>query len=362
MKILFFPSGNLAFHAKSLDSRPLGGMETAVIRLAEALSELGHRAIVVSGLANPPLSDPLYIPHNALGDIGAVDVLIAVREWKPLCLPIQAKVRCLWTGDSYDQPQNIGIGDKRIQERLDLLLPVSNWHKERLCQESGFPIENTHVLPNGIHAAYFEGSEPRLRKRLIYSSTPYRGLEFLPPIFRKLRERHSDAELHVFSGYKVYQGSAPTDPRQLAAYQEICRRLQTIPGVQIHGNVQQKQLAREFMKSSILAYPNSFEETSCITAMEAQAAGCAVVSSERGALPETVGDAGILIPGDPQTEEYQTKFLEALDILLSNDSLFETYSANALRRAADFSWQRVAQGFSDFLLSSPLLEKLRQAA
>jgi glycosyltransferase involved in cell wall biosynthesis len=56
----------------------------------------------------------------------------------------------------------------------------------------------------------------------------------------------------------------------------------------------------------------------CIGAMEAQAAGLKIVSSSKAALNETVADRGILIDGEPQTEEYQNKFIEASINALTN--------------------------------------------
>ena len=40
----------------------------------------------------------------------------------------------------------------------------------------------------------------------------------------------------------------------------------------------------------ILAYPSTWQETSCRVAMEAMSAHCAIVTSNWGALPETCGE------------------------------------------------------------------------
>lgn len=360
MKIVFFPQSCIPFHARTLDERPLGGIETAVIRLAEALDGLGHEVKVFTPFENPPLSSPLYLPHRALGDLGPVDVLIAVRDWQPALLPIDVKYRLFWTGDSYDQPQSIGIGDRRVVKAVDRLCVVSDWHAQTLCEASHFPLSKSYVLRNGVHAGYFEGSEARARKRLIYSSTPYRGLRFVPRIYRALQKKHPDVELHIFSGYGVYAGTPPPESA-LREYALMKAELEALPGCTVHGSVKQSRLAREFMRSSVLLYPNSFEETSCITAMEAQTAGCAVVTSALGALPETVGDAGLLIEGAPGSDDYIDRFTDAADRLLSDDRLFENCSAAAMKRAVQFDWRYVAKGFSEFLHSQvPRPGTLRQ--
>ncbi len=344
MKIVFFPNSMAPFHGNTLKERPLGGTETAVIRLAEALHFLGHSVSVVSQFKNPPLTPVVYLPLHALDDIGEIDMLVVVRDWPPLLANIKATRRFFWTGDAFDQVAGVGIGDHRIASRIDEFLAVSHWHAETTCKESGFPRDKTFVLGNGIALSLFEGSEERKRKRLIYSSTPYRGLALLPSIVTDLRARHPDLELHIFSGLDVYAG-AGVDPRAVEEFKPLLEKLKNTPGCIVHGNVTQSKLAREFMRSSILAYPNTFAETSCITAMEAQAAGCPVVTSDLGALSETVGEAGILIEGTPGSPDYLKAFTHALDSLLSDDTLWAKYSMRGKERAAHFDWTKVAERF-----------------
>ena len=341
----------LPVKADSLEERPLGGMETALIRLSDELQKLGHQVIIISPQDNPPLSHPLYLPIRAVQHLGPIDVLITIREWRPAFASINTKKIFFWTGDSYNLPQSEGIGDRRIIEKLNAVLCVSSWHADTLCAESGFPREKAYVLRNGIHADYFKHSIPRKRKRLIYSSTPFRGLKLLPAIFSKLKQKHSDLELHVFSDYAVYTESKDSKYYQPAVTElaEIKSQFSSIEGCFMHGNVKQDQLAKEMLKSSILAYPNTFEETSCITALEAQAAGCAIISSYLGALPETVGDAGILIKETPGSAAYIAEFTNQLDRLLSDDALLLKLSKAGLERAKNYSWEKIAKDFADYL-------------
>lgn len=349
MKFLFFPQSCLPFHGMSLEERPLGGTETGVIRLAEELHQLGHEVIVLSGHENPPLTAPLYLPLHAIDNLGKIDVLVSVRDWTPLLAPLNARVKLYWTGDSYDQFPNVGIGDTRVAQEIDALLAVSDWHADRLCEESGFPRERAWVIRNGIRLSFFEGEEERKRKRMIYSSTPYRGLRFIPMIYRELKNRHPEAEIHIFSGYEVYAGGEAPPAHLLKEYEVLRQEFLRLPHCFLHGNLKQRDLAREFMKSSLLLYPNIFEETSCITALEAQAAGCAIVTSALAALPETVGDAGLLITGTPGSLEYLNAFIGAADRILADDELFQQLSRNGRERAKETDWRSVAERLLRFL-------------
>ncbi|RIL12441.1 MAG: hypothetical protein DCC75_00450 [Proteobacteria bacterium] len=355
MRIAIAANKCLPFHAASLEEQPLGGTETAVIRLAQQLAALSQEVSVYTGCQSPPPSVPSYFQLSKLEELKEVDILIAVRDWMQVFLPLKAKRRFFWTGDSYDQLPCIGIGDVRVHSRLDALLAVSSWHALTVSSRSGFPIEKTWVIRNGVYLPYFQGKETRHRKRLIYSSTPYRGLQLAPELYSALREKHPELELHIFSGYEVYGGAENYDKTAAKEFEALKARLSALPGCTVHGNRKQSELAREFMKSSLLFYPNTFEETSCMTAMEAQAAGCAIVTSDMGALPETVGDAGILVPGKPGSPAYNKAFIEAADQLLSDDNLFQRCSEIGIQRAkSEFDWGQVAARFLRFLEQSPL--------
>ena len=345
MKFAFFASNAVPFHARSLEERPLGGTETAVLRLAEALQLRGHQVTVFTPHENPPPSLPRYLPLRSVESHEPVDVFVSVRDWIPTFYKVPAKKRFLWTGDSFDQFMNYGIGDRRIAKVLDGLLCVSQWQAKALCEASGFPIEKAWKLANGIELKAFEKTIEKKRKRLIYSSTPYRGLEHIPRLFLELKKKHPDLECHVFSSYKIY------DQKETSDYVALVESLKSQTGIVVHGSVLQAQLAEEFLKSSILFYPCHFEETSCITAMEAMAAGCVVLSSHLGALPETVGEAGILIPGRPGQGDYDSEFISAADRLLSDDALWGRYSVAGRQRAQTYSWAQVAESFEAFLRS-----------
>jgi len=343
VKIAIYAGRCLPIHAATLAERPLAGTETAVIRIAEQLTYRNHQVTVFTSHTAPPASTPRYLPSSAVKSKEYVDCFIAVKEWMPALFRVPCRKQCFWTGDSYEAYSNFGLGDRRVSRLIDHLLAVSQWQADTLCGESGFPRERAHVIGNGIHLADFLGSEPRGRKRLVYSSAPTRGLALVPPLYLQLKALHPDLELHVFSGFGVYDTDRPYAASLRPRYETTLSELRELPGCYVHGNVLQKELARELMRSAIYFYPNSFLETSCIAAMEAMAAGCVVVTSAAGALPETVGDAGLLVPGVPGSADYQKAFVEATHRLLSDDSLWSELSTRARNRALDqLGWEGCA--------------------
>ncbi|MCB0318123.1 MAG: glycosyltransferase family 4 protein [Bdellovibrionales bacterium] len=353
MKIGIFALAGVPFHANSLLERALGGTETGVIKLAESLYKLGHQVVVLTNHPNPPPSEPLYLKHSAIPHLGELDVLIAVRNWLTAITYPKAKIKCLWTGDNHDQPVSFGIGDNRVIAGIDQLLVVSNWHKQTFCDNSGFPESKTFVLKNGIDPSRFEIDSKKHPKRLIYSSAPFRGLKLMPEIFEKILSKHPDAEFKVFSGETLY----PLDSFSIKEYQLCKERLSKLKNCIVSEPITQVELAKEMKAASILAYPNTFEETSCITAIEAMAAGCVPITSSLGALPETIADAGCLIADKPGTVEFIENFVEKICYLFENKNELDKLAIAAMKRSKELTWEKSAVNLTQ-KLEELLAEKL----
>ena len=345
MKILFCPRATVPFHGNSLLEKPLGGLEASVIHLAKALDDLGHEVIVLSEIECPPQTKPLYLPHTQGEKIGPLDVFIGIRDWHTVCIPNSAKRRFFWTRDAYTNPLSIGIGDKRVVDKIEASFFSSEWHRQTICMTSHFPLEKAKLLRDGVFLKLFEGSEKRARRRLIYAAHPQRGLSYLAIIFLKLKEKYPDLELHIFNNVASNDPSWPPLVSSDKANSAILNIFRALPGCFVHGTVLQHVLARELMKSAIFTYPCNVEETSCTIAKEAQAAGCALLTSNLGAMRETVGNSGLLISGVPGSEDFIEKYLTALDQLLADDELFHKLSQNSLKRASIFDWKVQAQEF-----------------
>lgn len=350
MRIAFYAEKCLPIHAESLSERPLGGTETALIRLAEVLEANGHEVIVFTSHKTPPASKPVYLPHPQVFQHGVFDVFVCVKDWRPAVSGAPGKRFFYWTGDGYDQFVNYGLGDSRVGKKIERFLAVSTWHKESLCAASGFPLEKSAVIYNGVHEEFFTGEETRAPKRLIYTSAPYRGLALMPSIFRALQQRFSDIEFHIFSGLSIYDTHEPFRGPHVANFAKLAKELSALPGCVLHGNVLQGQLARELMRSSVMVYPNFIFETCCITALEAQAAGCPVVASANSALPETVGDAGQVIRGEPGSAEYLKSFVDAVGVLLTDNQAWLAASrAGKARIQERYNWKAVGERFEALL-------------
>ncbi len=350
-KIIFFAGDSLPFQANSLDERPLAGGETDIIKLAEKLSMRGHDVTVYTTYQNPVASKPKYYHINQFSEtISQCDVFVAVKDLQSLLLNVPCRSKIFLTDKGFNDLTTFGLGDKRYANMVHVLMGKSKWHIKTLCEASGFPSERGVAIGNGVELSDFSGSEKRDRKRLIFASSPYKGLELTIPFLKYLREKDPQIEFHSFSGLDIYAREKSIEGVAKEQCENINRELEKISGVFVHGNILQKELAREYMKSAVLFYPNVWLETSAKVVIEAQAAGCPIITSALGALPELVGDAGILINEKVGSQEYMDKFIRATLELLSNDKLWSKLSLNGKMRAQKyFSYDLVAQRFERVL-------------
>ncbi len=85
-----------------------------------------------------------------------------------------------------------------------------------------------------------------------------------------------------------------------------------------------------YRRARIILMPSVHEETWGRVASEAQLNGIPVIAADRGALPETVGEGGLLVPIDQGISPW----VDALDRLTNDDDLYRRLAAAALAHAA----------------------------
>jgi glycosyltransferase involved in cell wall biosynthesis/Tfp pilus assembly protein PilF len=348
LTIFFCQPRSIVFDSRTPRSRGLGGTESAIVYLAEALARRGHRVVVLNNCDEPGRFDGVEytrwetLPGRCLSD--RPDVLVGVRFWQTIGKGRFAPLQIFWTGDAFDQPFVEHLADRRARAEIDLYMLQSVWQVETFRAHHHLPAAQVVQTTLGTAASTLgppgSPSVPAARaRRLAYASTPFRGLDVLLDLFPRIRAACPDATLEIFSSMQVYGVTEAEDRQQFKAVYRKARQ----PGVTLVGSLPQLELAARLAQARVLAYPNHYAETFCIAAAEAQAAGCVVVTSARGALPETVGDGGICVPGDPRTAAYQQGFVEACVSLLTDDARCQAMSQRALTQARTrYAWPVVA--------------------
>lgn len=106
--------------------------------------------------------------------------------------------------------------------------------------------------------------------------------------------------------------------------------------VHFTGLVSEEDLPYIYSGADLLAIPSYYEGFG-LSALEAMACGTPVVVSNRGAFPEVVADAGLLV--DPYDTE---ALIHAIQLALEDEPLRLQLSSKGLERAKLFSWQKTA--------------------
>lgn len=151
-----------------------------------------------------------------------------------------------------------------------------------------------------------------------YFSSYDRGLECLLDMFPKIREQVPDATLDIYYGWNVFDAYHAKNPQKMKWKWQMIRKMAQ-EGVTEHGRVDHQQLADAMKEIKVWAYPTEFTEIHCITALKAQEAGCIPVTTNVGALQETVVNGYKVEALDIYTnEKAQKEFIDYIVIALQD--------------------------------------------
>ena len=336
--------GGGPFHDRSPETGGIGGTETAVVFMMRELARMGKRIKVFTQCDRPGMYNGVeyfdLVDFYIFNNFNKYPVFLAVRSIKPFHQGRpNAKKSILWI---HDNP-NVSLTPD-VVERIDRIIAVSEWHKQQWMEEYDLADDKIYVTRNGVDWSLFAEEPVRDRPlRLVFTSQPHRGLERMLTMFPQVRARFPQAELHVF-----WYPSPKADEtiRDISAGKDMT-------GVVLRGSVGKRELADELMAARVWVYPTAVLESSCMAAIEAQAAGTPVVSSRLGALPETVldGKTGFLVDGAPDSADYQENFLAHIFTLLDDVNLWQQLSENGRSYVHErYKWSIIAREWQQELL------------
>lgn len=346
MRIGFADFCGLNFHAQSVDTQPLGGSHSAACHLARALARGGHDIFLITHTSTPGTfagvkclswnSTPLSTLRPLQFDVFVC--LLGTGNGTLMRSVLGPSTRLvLWTQHSFDEGNMRGLHEAQERESYDEFVLVSDWQREEFLRYFGLDPARAHVLRNAVAPAFenlFPDHQPILPEKtkppiIAYTSTPFRGLELLLEAFPAIRAAVPGVRLRVFSSMSVYQTPPEADQ---AKYGDLYRRCREAAGAEYIGSLPQPVLAGELRRVMVLAYPNTFPETSCIAALEAMASGCRVVTSALGALPETTAGFARLTPFGKERQRYLSHFAEQVTDVLQAGMRNDAQEEALLRR------------------------------
>ena len=205
------------------------------------------------------------------------------------------KVNILWQKNSYDQP-NLApwFQDKSNHDKYDWYVFNSNWSFEKFIKVFDLPTEKCLVIKNGVDTiepipTIYKKGDPI---KIIHHCTPWRGLSVLLGAMQLVK--NPLITLDVYSSTEVYGKSfyEQTDHE----YHDLYDQARQLPNVNYIGYKPNEYIKEHLKDYRLFVYPSIWEETFCISALEAMAAGLYCVTTNYGALYETGAEFPMYIP------------------------------------------------------------------
>lgn len=276
-----------------------------------------------------------------------VQITTSIPEKEPLH---PTKLNILWQKNSYDQP-NIApwFLKKENHSKYDWYVFNSHWNYEKFRYKFDIPTEKCVVIKNGIDNIKPRDPHKSLDKiKLIFHPTPWRGLNVMLAAMQYIK--NPKIELDVYSSCEVY-GQA-FKAQNDAQYQGLYEQAKALPNVNYIGYKPNEYLKEHLHEYDIFAYPNIWEETFCISALEAMAAGLYCITTDYGALYETCAEFPAYIPYQKSYTNLAQNFafaIEAAASSLGHESIKSHLQFQMEYVNRFYNWKKIAHQWTKFL-------------
>ena len=220
---------------------------------------------------------------------------------------------------------------KRVVKQLDNLVTVSHASRRDIATDFAIAETKLNIIHNGIDTSVFRpipAIEPDEFNVMATASAdvPLKGLDYLIRAISILANEIPELKLTVLGKLKEDGKTA-----------KLIRQLGLENRIHFYSGLSSQEIAELYAKASCAVVPSIYEGFG-LPAGEAMACGVPVITTNGGALPEVVGDAGITV----QTRDH-IALADAIRTLLGDSNLRHTLAAKGRSRILElFSWEVAA--------------------
>jgi glycosyltransferase involved in cell wall biosynthesis len=216
----------------------------------------------------------------------------------------------------------------QVSRRIGPVLTVSESSKVDIVKDFKVDPRDIEILPLGVDTRIFHPRGERVPGRIVAMASADAPIKGVDVLLRAVAKLATERDVHVVVVSKP-QKDGPTD--------RLVRELALGDRVKFVSGISDDELGDLLASAEIAVVPSRYEGFS-LPAVEHMASGTPLVASRAGALPEVVGDAGVLVqPGD--VEELAATLHRLHD---SAEERARTGAAGLARVQERFAWPAVA--------------------
>lgn len=231
--------------------------------------------------------------------------------------------------------------------RAAAVLVPSNWTAESLCARYPEASAKTHVVP--LAAAPALSSRSDAPDDAMEGDAPAASLpeRFCLYAGRRQRRKNLPFLLSAYAAACKLERQLPPllligpPAREDAGLRRLIGTLGISDRVMLRGYASPATLEAAYRRAEFFCYPCRYEGFG-LPLVEAMASGCAALAAAEGGLPETLGDAGRLLP--PESVE---AWADAMAELTRDAAVRRELARRGLERAQRFDWTHTAQTLLD---------------
>jgi glycosyltransferase involved in cell wall biosynthesis len=226
------------------------------------------------------------------------------------------KTNVVWQHLSYDQPNVQYMRDRKFVDSVDYFIYVSHWQYNKFREHYQIPEYKSFIIKNATPKFEVKPKVMDGKIKLLYSSTPWRGLAILIKAIDILNKTRDDFELDIYSSTRIYGDMF--EQSEKGKFDTLFDKCKNTANVNFRGYGLNEQIRQALDDTHIYVYPSIFEETSCLAVIEAMSAGCHVVTTNYGALPETCGEFATMIEFDSSVQNLIERYAQTLNSVIDN--------------------------------------------